>query len=78
VTSLQAQLTAWLMGLLTVTAILAGLATGYVTLREQNELLDDQLRQIALSVGDTPSAAGNGSSVNAGVNPDDRIAVQIQ
>jgi len=75
--SLRAQLTAWLAGLLTITAILAGLATGYATLREQDRLLDDQLRQIALSVGDTPSAAGSDSRVTAGVNPDDRIAVQI-
>lgn len=75
--SLRAQLTAWLAGLLTITAVLAGLAVGYATLQEQNRLLDDQLRQIALSVGDTPSAAGSDSRITAGANPNDRIAVQI-
>lgn len=75
--SLTGQLMAWLMAVITVTAVLAGFATAYVSYNEQNRLLDDQLRQIALSVGDTPSAAGNASRVIAGVNPGDRIAVQI-
>ena len=75
--SLRWQLAAWFLGLITVIGILGGIGTGLVSLNEENGLLDDQLRQIALSVGDTPSAAGESSRIIAGANPDDRIVIHI-
>lgn len=75
--SLRGQLTIWFVGLLTVVGILAGIGTGLVSLREQNNLLDDQLRQIALGVGDSPSAVGESSRFLSGADPEDRIVVHI-
>ncbi len=75
--SLRWQLAAWFVGLITIIGILGGIGTGLVSLNEENGLLDDQLRQIALSVGDTPSAAGESSRIIAGANPDDRIVIHI-
>jgi two-component system, OmpR family, sensor kinase len=75
--TLRGQLTAWFIGLITVIGVAGGIGAGYVSLNEQNSFLDDQLRQIALSVGDTPSAAGESSQIIAGVDPDDRIIVHI-
>jgi two-component system, OmpR family, sensor kinase len=75
--TLRGQFTAWFIGLITVIGVAGGIGAGYVSLNEQNAFLDDQLRQIALSVGDTPSAAGKSSQIIAGVDPDDRIVVHI-
>lgn len=75
--TLRGQLTAWFIGLITVIGVASGIGTGLVSLSEENGFLDDQLRQIALSVGDTPSAAGESSQIIAGADPDDRIIVHI-
>ena len=75
--TLRGQLTAWFIGLITVIGVASGLGTGLVSLNEENGFLDDQLRQIALSVGDTPSAAGESSQIIAGADPDDHVIVHI-
>ena len=75
--TLRGQLTAWFIGLITVIGIVGSIGTGLVSLNEENGFLDDQLRQIALSVGDTPSAAGESSQVISGANPEDHIVVHI-
>lgn len=75
--TLRGQLTAWFIGLITVIGLALGIGTGFVSLNEENGFLDDQLRQIALSVGDTPSAAGESSQIIAGADPDDHIIVHI-
>ena len=75
--TLRGQLTAWFIGLITVIGIVGSIGTGLVSLNEENGFLDDQLRQIALSVGDTPSAAGESSQVIAGADPEDHIIVHI-
>lgn len=75
--TLRGQLTIWLAGVLTMIGILGGLAAGYVMRGEQDGLFDDQLRQIALSVGDTPSAAGESYRITAGANPEDCIVIHI-
>jgi two-component system, OmpR family, sensor kinase len=75
--TLRGQLTAWFIGLITIIGVAASVGTGFVSFNEQSGFLDDQLRQIALSVGDTPSAAGESSQVIAGANPEDHIVVHI-
>lgn len=50
--SLQARLALALFGLLTAVGILAVVAAYFIVEREPDELLDDQLRQIAMNVGD--------------------------
>ena len=75
--TLRGQLTAWFIGLITVIGIAGSIGTGLVSLGEENGFLDDQLRQIALSVGDTPSAAGGSSQIIAGGYPEDHIIVHI-
>ncbi len=75
--TLRGQFTAWFIGLITVIGVAGGIGAGYVSLNEQDSFLDDQLRQIALSVGDTPSAAGESSKIIAGADPEDRIVVHI-
>ena len=75
--TLRGQLTAWFIGLITVIGIVGSIGTGLVSLNEENGFLDDQLRQIALSVGDTPSAAGESSQIISGANPEDHIIVHI-
>jgi two-component system, OmpR family, sensor kinase len=76
--SLRAKLTVWFIALFTLVGILAAAGTLYISLREQNALLDDQLRQIALSVSDSPSAVGESSRITSGANPDDEIVVHIR
>ena len=76
-TTLRGQLIAWFVALITVIGIAGGIGAGLVSLNEQNALLDEQLRQIALSVGDVPSAAGDSSRLISGADPDDRIIVHI-
>jgi two-component system, OmpR family, sensor kinase len=75
--TLRGQLISWFVGLITIIGISGGLGAGLVSLNEQNALLDEQLRQIALSVGDVPSAAGESSRLISGADPDDRIIVHI-
>jgi two-component system, OmpR family, sensor kinase len=75
--TLRGQLTAWFIGLITVIGIVAGIGTGLVSFREESGFLDDQLRQIALNVGDNPSAAGESSQIIAGADPDDHIIVHV-
>ncbi len=75
--TLRGQLTAWFLGLITLMGIASAVGTGLVSFGEVNGFLDDQLRQIALSVGDTPSAAGESSRIIAGADPDDRIIIHI-
>jgi two-component system, OmpR family, sensor kinase len=77
VTSLRATLTIWFIGLLAVVGVLAGAGTLIIALREQNALLDDQLRQIALSVSDSPSAIGESARITSGADPEDEIAVHV-
>jgi two-component system, OmpR family, sensor kinase len=76
--SLRVTLTVWFIGLFTLVGLLAGAGTLYISLREQNALLDDQLRQIALSVSDSPSAVGESSRITSGANPDDEIVIHIR
>ena len=75
--TLRGQFTAWFIALITVIGVAGSIGTGWVSLNEEGGFLDDQLRQIALSVGDTPSAAGESSHIIAGANPDDHIIVHI-
>ncbi len=75
--SLRVTLSFWFIGLFTVVGLLAGAGTLYISLREQNRLLDDQLRQIALSVSDSPSAAGESSRITSGADPEDEIVIHI-
>jgi two-component system, OmpR family, sensor kinase len=77
-TSLRAKLTAWFIALFTIVGLLAGGGTLYISLRQQNALLDDQLRQIALSVSDSPSAVGESSRIISGADPDDEIVVHVR
>lgn len=49
--SLKWQLLVWLSGLMTVVGILAGIASYTLGRSEANDFLDEQLRQIAFSVG---------------------------
>jgi two-component system, OmpR family, sensor kinase len=76
--SLRVTLAIWFIGLFTVVGLLAGAGTLYVSLRQQNALLDDQLRQIALSVSDSPSAVGESSRITSGANLDDEIVIHIR
>jgi two-component system, OmpR family, sensor kinase len=75
--TLRGQLTAWFIGLITIIGVAASIGTGLVSFNEESGFLDDQLRQIALSVGDTPSAAGESSQIIAGADPEDHIIVHI-
>jgi two-component system, OmpR family, sensor kinase len=76
-TTLRGQLTAWLIGLITIIGITGSIGTAIISSNEENSFLDDQLRQIALTVGDKPSAAGESSHIIAGVDPEDRFIVRI-
>jgi two-component system, OmpR family, sensor kinase len=76
--SLRATLTVWFIGLFTLVGLLAAAGTLYIFLRQQTDFLDDQLRQIALSVSDSPSAVGESSRITSGANPDDEIVVHIR
>lgn len=75
-TSLRVQLLVWFSGLLTVVGLLGGLGAAVVALREQDEFLDGQLRQIALNVGDTVGVADLSSGLDD-IDPDDRILITV-
>lgn len=75
-TSLRVQLLVWFSGLLTVVGLLGGLGAAVVALREQDEFLDGQLRQIALNVGDTAGVADLSSGLDD-IDPDDRILITV-
>ena len=75
--SLRARLLAGLLGLLTFIGVLAGIAAYLLDRNEVDELLDGQLRQLAMNVGTAsfPVAAGEGDGVP--IDPEDRFVITI-
>jgi len=74
--SLRGRLLLWLLGLLTVVAMLAGVAAYVIDRGEVDQSLDVQLRQIALNIGDTRRpVSGDGGGVS--LDPEDALVVTI-
>lgn len=75
VNSLRKQLLSWLVLLLTITGIAGGVSAYYLARQEPDSFLDNQLRQIALFVGDKPGVGVSKSDPN--FDPEEEIIVQI-
>ena len=76
-TSIRAQLLAWLLALFTTVGFVGGLAAYLVALHEPDAFLDDQLRQVALNVGDTPGARTQSAPRIPDIDPEDEIVIEI-
>jgi two-component system, OmpR family, sensor kinase len=76
-TSLRTRLLAWVLGLLTVMGVLAGVAAYVLDRQEVDASLDGQLQQLAINVGDTdfPVSPRNGDGVR--LDPEDSFVVTI-
>jgi two-component system OmpR family sensor kinase len=77
VTSLRGRLLIWLLGLLTVVSVLAGIAAYTLDRDEVDGSLDGQLRQIALNVGNTDFPVGAGQGDGVAIDPEDEFVVAI-
>jgi two-component system, OmpR family, sensor kinase len=75
VNSLRKQLLNWLVLLLTLAGTAGGIGAYYLARQEPDSFLDNQLRQIALFVGDNPGIDRWKSDPN--FDPEEEITVQI-
>jgi len=67
----------WLAGLMAIIGVCAA-ATSYLLVRnEASDFLDNQLRQIALYVGDTRSSPATGPDSGAPHDPEDDFVIQV-
>lgn len=76
-TSLRGRLLAWLLGLLTVMSVLAGIAAYGLDRSEVDASLDGELRQIALNVGHTSAPLGATQGDGVALDPEDEFVVTI-
>lgn len=67
----------WLAGLMAAIGICAATGSYLLARREAGDFLDNQLRQVALYVGDTPSAPGTGADGSGTHDPEDDFIVQV-
>ena len=76
-TALRGRLLAWLLGLLTLMAVLAGIVA-YISDREEvDETLDTQLRQIALNVSGVDLPVGSQAGDGVSIDPEDEFVVTV-
>ena len=76
-TGLRSRLLAWLLGLLTLMAGLAGVVA-YISDRDEvDETLDTQLRQIALNVGGVDFPVGSHAGDDVSIDPEDEFVVTV-
>ncbi|WP_244919909.1 ATP-binding protein [Rhizobium grahamii] len=76
-TSIRRTAFMWLAGLMATIGICAA-TTSYLLVRnEASDFLDNQLRQIALYVGDTPSAPAAGRVDGVAHDPEDDFVIQV-
>ena len=76
-TSLRGRLLIWLLGLLTMTSVLAGVVAYALDRNEVDGSLDGQLRQIALNVGDTDFPVGTKWADGVKLDPEDEFVVTV-
>ncbi|WP_395382493.1 hypothetical protein ACHMW4_20000 [Mesorhizobium sp. UC22_110] len=67
----------WLAGLMAAIGICAAAGSYLLARREAADFLDNQLRQVALYVGDTPSAPGTDPDGPGTHDPEDDFIVQV-
>jgi two-component system OmpR family sensor kinase/two-component system sensor histidine kinase QseC len=67
----------WLLVLLTVTGIFAGLGSYLVALREPDEDFDDTLRQLAFYIGEGASQSALSAPESSDLEPEDVLVIQI-
>lgn len=67
----------WLAGLMAAIGICAAAGSYLLARKEASDFLDNQLRQIAHYVGDTPSAPGTGPDGSGTHDPEDDFIVQV-
>lgn len=67
----------WLAGLMAITGICAATTSYLLVRKEASDFLDNQLRQIALYVGDAPPAPVTGPVANVPHDPEDDFVIQV-
>ena len=72
--SLRGRLTLWFTILLVAMGLIGGIAAYLITRNDPDRFVDDQLRQIALEIGDPTATAA--ARARAGLDPSDVVAVQ--
>lgn len=67
----------WLAGLMAAIGVCAAAGSYLLARKEASDFLDNQLRQVALYVGDMPSAPGLGPDGSGTQDPEDDFIVQV-
>ncbi|GAC1046119.1 ATP-binding protein [Rhizobium sp. No.120] len=67
----------WLAGLMAVIGACAATTSYFLVRNEASDFLDNQLRQIALYVGDAPSSPATGPDSSAPHDPEDDFVIQV-